>query len=120
MDATQVGSKMSYRPKSTLSLGCANNAKMRSSRRKNTMRVEPTKFPNNALLTCWAWNHMLQTKHRACAPRFLDEHENASNAWRRKWMKVSKRGTRGFVLHQLFLENWVSLMFRRSCERFGK
>jgi len=84
------------------------------------MRVEPTKFPNNALLTCWAWNHMLQTKHRACASKFLDEHENASNAWRRKWIKVSKGGTRGFVLHLLFLDNWVSLMFRRSCERFGK
>ena len=84
------------------------------------MRVEPTKFPNNALLTCWAWNHMLQTKHRPCAPKFLDEHENASNAWRRKWMKVSKGGTRGFVLYLLFLDNWVALMFRRSCERFGK
>ena len=84
------------------------------------MRVEPTKFPNNALLTCWAWNHMAQKKNRPCEPKFMDEHENACNAWRRKWMKVSKGGTRGFVLHLLFLDNWVALMFRKSCEKFGK
>ena len=82
------------------------------------MMVQPTRFPNNALLTCWAWNHMAQTKHSE--RRCLDEHTHASNAWIRKWMKVSKGGTRGFVLHLLFLDNWAALMFRRTCERFGK
>jgi hypothetical protein len=40
----------------------------------------------------------------------LDEHMNAMNAWRRTAKKKELGGTKGFVLWQLWLDNWLHHM----------
>ena len=71
------------------------------------MHTEPSPL-SPALLTCWAWNHLNQRTSKGMNGWVLDEHMNAINAWRRTHKRKELGGTKGFVLWQLWLDNWFT------------
>ena len=71
------------------------------------MFTEPSPL-SPALLTLWAWNHLTQRTSKGMNGWVLDEHMNAINAWRRTHKRKELGGTKGFVLWQLWLDNWFT------------
>ena len=75
------------------------------------MHTEPSPL-SPALLTLWASNHLLLRRVKktkgGLSGWVLDEQMNALNAWRRTLKKKELGGTKGFVLWQLWLDNWFT------------
>ena len=72
------------------------------------MFTEPSPL-SPALLTLWASNHLTQRGTKGGVTGWvLDEHMNAINAWRRTAKRKELGGTKGWVLWQLWLDNWFT------------
>jgi hypothetical protein len=75
------------------------------------MHTDPSPL-SPALLTLWASNHLLlrrvQKTKGGLSGWVLDEQMNALNAWRRTHKRKELGGTKGFVLWQLWLDNWLT------------